>query len=81
MKAKSLPWHNLTSKFHGTDIADMSVSDLQYALVGILANMAKFTIDPKSVAKIEDPHLRAILDDIKGPVAQLMRTVAPNCKR
>ena len=47
MKSKNMPWANLTK--NSKDI-DMSPEAFQYKILKVLTNMAKFSIDPKSVS-------------------------------
>ena len=43
--------------------------------------MVKFSVDPRSLEKLDDVELDEILNDMKGDVAKLMGMVAPSCKR
>ena len=49
MKAKNLPWANLT---RNSSAINMSPEDFQYKLLKVLTNMAMFSIDPNSVSVI-----------------------------
>ena len=72
MESKHLPWKNLTLK---------RGPEYQYQLLTYLNNMVKFSVDPRSLEKLEDVELDEILNDMKGDVAKLMGMVAPSCKR
>ena len=72
MESKHLPWKNLTLK---------RGPEYQYKLLTYLNNMVKFSVDPRSLEKLDDVELDEILNDMKGDVAKLMGMVAPSCKR
>ena len=72
MASSHLPWKNLT-KTRGPGY--------QYKLLTYLNNMVKFSVDPRSLEKIDDSELDEILNKMKGDVAKLMGMVAPSCKR
>ena len=72
MASSHLPWKNLTNTRGPA---------YQYKLLTYLNNMVKFSVDPRSLVKIDDSELDGILNDMKGDVAKLMGMVAPSCKR
>ena len=80
MKAKSLPWKNLTQELLDKNTVT-SVADFQFGLLKYLNNMAEFSIDPKGVELLENKKLEKVFDDRKGDIARLMGIVAPSCKR
>ena len=80
MKAKSLPWKNLTKELIDKNTVT-SEADFQFGLLQYLNNMAEFSIDPKGVEMIPNRKLEKVFDDRKGDIAKLMGIVAPSCKR
>ena len=80
MKAKNLPWRNLTQELIDKNTV-ASVEEFQYSLIQYLNNMAEFSIDPKGVELIDNRKLEKVFDDRKGDIAKLMGIVAPSCNR
>ena len=80
MKAKSLPWKNLTQELIDKNTVT-SAAEFQFGLLQYLNNMAEFSIDPKGVELIENRKLEKVFDDRKGDIAKLMGIVAPSCQR
>ena len=100
MKAKSLPWQNLTKMFESDQESNMTGSEFQYSLLEVLINQAQFSFDPNGVRNlhdfassilsenfhlqirpIKDLALQRMLDSLGKDLSNLMKTVAPDCKR
>ena len=52
MRAKSLPWLNLTKMFDTDQETNMTGSEFQYSLLEVLTNQAQFSFDPKGVSML-----------------------------
>ena len=59
MKAKSLPWQNLTKMFESDQESNMTGSEFQYSLLEVLINQAQFSFDPNGVSNLYHSPLRS----------------------
>ena len=65
MKAKNLPWRNLTQELIDKNTV-ASVEEFQYSLIQYLNNMAEFSIDPKGVELIDNRKLKMGMITLKA---------------
>ena len=54
MRAKSMPWLNLTKMFEFDPESNMTGSEFQYSLLEVLTNQAQFSFDPNGVSNLRD---------------------------